>query len=195
MIYRLLLPSRNEHRDFQEEVARLRVLRGKQRKNMRLLFPPRLPELAPCCKPAGKKWSRIFLFSFRLCLVLLSLSSTSKSRTSPTLVFINNTRHWFKRETFLCRCRWKCGIVDVWQFLWFVFHDRWGDGSSQCYERMTIHCLSFSQNCAPLFAHFRLRHACSLVLLPNSNSNVLYRGNSGNRRHQLQPRSIPGQPM
>ena len=46
---------RNEHRDFQEEVARLRVLRGKQRKNMRLLYPKRMPELAPCCKPTAKK--------------------------------------------------------------------------------------------------------------------------------------------
>lgn len=47
--------SRNEHRDFQEEVVRLRVLRGKQRKNMRLLYPKRLPELAPCCKQQTKK--------------------------------------------------------------------------------------------------------------------------------------------
>ncbi|CAF2306667.1 unnamed protein product [Rotaria sp. Silwood2] len=46
---------RNEHRDFQEEVARLRVLRGKQRKNMRLLYPKRMPELAPCCKQSSKK--------------------------------------------------------------------------------------------------------------------------------------------
>ncbi|CAF0751157.1 unnamed protein product [Adineta ricciae] len=48
---------RNEHRDFQEEVVRLRVLRGKQRKNMRLLYPKRMPELAPCCKtsPSSKK--------------------------------------------------------------------------------------------------------------------------------------------
>ena len=46
---------RNEHRDFHEEVARLRVLRGKQRKNMRLMYPKRMPELAPCCKPAPKK--------------------------------------------------------------------------------------------------------------------------------------------
>ncbi len=46
---------RNEHRDFHEEVARLRVLRGKQRKNMRLLYPKRLPELAPCCKESTKK--------------------------------------------------------------------------------------------------------------------------------------------
>ncbi|CAF1182364.1 unnamed protein product [Adineta steineri] len=44
---------RNEHRDFQEEVARLRVLRGKQRKNMRLLYPKRMPELAPCCKQSA----------------------------------------------------------------------------------------------------------------------------------------------
>ena len=46
---------RNEHRDFQEEVARLRVLRGKQRKNMRLLYPKRMPELAPCCKTTAAK--------------------------------------------------------------------------------------------------------------------------------------------
>jgi len=47
--------SRNEHRDFKEEVIRLRVLRGKQRKNMRLLYPKRMPELAPCCKQSPKK--------------------------------------------------------------------------------------------------------------------------------------------
>ncbi len=47
--------SRNEHRDFKEEVIRLRVLRGKQRKNMRLLYPKRMPELAPCCKQSSKK--------------------------------------------------------------------------------------------------------------------------------------------
>ena len=47
--------SRNEHRDFQEEVVRLRVLRGKQRKNVRLLYPKRLPELAPCCKQQPNK--------------------------------------------------------------------------------------------------------------------------------------------
>ncbi|CAF4755563.1 unnamed protein product, partial [Rotaria socialis] len=46
---------RNEHRDFQEEVARLRVLRGKQRKNIRLQYPKRMPELAPCCKQSSKK--------------------------------------------------------------------------------------------------------------------------------------------
>ncbi|CAF1189015.1 unnamed protein product [Rotaria sordida] len=46
---------RNEHRDFKEEVVRLRVLRGKQRKNIRLLYPKRMPELAPCCKPSSKK--------------------------------------------------------------------------------------------------------------------------------------------
>jgi hypothetical protein len=46
---------RNEHRDFKEEVIRLRVLRGKQRKNMRLLYPKRMPELAPCCKQPPKK--------------------------------------------------------------------------------------------------------------------------------------------
>ncbi|CAF0804330.1 unnamed protein product [Didymodactylos carnosus] len=45
---------RNEHKDFQEEVKRLRILRGKQRKNIRAMFPPRLPELAPCCKPENK---------------------------------------------------------------------------------------------------------------------------------------------
>jgi len=47
--------SRNEHRDFKEEVIRLRVLRGKQRKNLRLLYPKRMPELAPCCKESSKK--------------------------------------------------------------------------------------------------------------------------------------------
>jgi len=47
--------SRNEHRDFKEEVIRLRVLRGKQRKNLRLIYPKRMPELAPCCKEPPKK--------------------------------------------------------------------------------------------------------------------------------------------